>query len=83
MTAATPQKNKGGRPRTGHRNIPPVRLPPDLFFRLERRIALIAVKMGYQNVSKFVRESIKEKLDALDAKDRRDAHAKTPQRKNL
>jgi len=80
MSAATPH-NKGGRPKTGHRNIPAVRLPKDLFFRLERRMALIAAKTGYQNMSKFVRESIKEKLDALDAVDRRDAHAKTPRKK--
>jgi hypothetical protein len=81
MTAATPRRNKGGRPKTGHRALPAVRVPPDLFFRLERRIALINSKTGYQNVSKFVRQSISDRLDALDLLDKKKSKSKAPRKK--
>ena len=77
MTAAAP-RNKGGRPRTGRVAIPAVRLPADLYFRLQRRMTLIESKGGLPNISKFVRSALHEKLNFEDAKDRRNAAKKPP-----
>jgi hypothetical protein len=82
-TTAT-KPNKGGRPKTGHRALPAVRVPPELYFRLERRLALNQAKYGTSNISNLVRLGLEEKLDALDARDlRRRGKSKAPQRKNL
>jgi hypothetical protein len=71
MSETTTKPNKGGRPKTGHRALPAVRVPPALYFRLERRLALNQAKYGTSNISKLVRLGLAEKLDALDARDLR------------
>lgn len=70
-------KNTGGRPRTWSRALPAVRLPGELYFRLERRLLLIQSKTGMKNLSKFVREAIEKYLDYFDDCDRREAAKKT------
>ena len=70
MKKKTPQKRGPGHPPTGHRAIPAVRLPGELYERLQRRLALIAAKTGMKNLSKYLRESLSEKLDKDDRADR-------------
>jgi hypothetical protein len=62
--------NVGGRPRTGSKALPAVRIPKELHFRLERRLALISAKGGTKNLSLLVRQSLEDRLDLLDQLDR-------------
>ncbi len=70
MKKKSPQKGRPGRRPTGHRSLPAVRLPGELYQRLAKRLALIASKTGMKNLSKYVRESLAEKLDRDDRADR-------------
>jgi hypothetical protein len=70
QTIGVERPNKAGRPRTNWKALPPVKIGPELAFRLERRMELIFSKTGVKNISKFVRESISDRLDKMDFKDR-------------
>ena len=70
MTTKAPPKGRRGPPLTGHRSISSIRLPKELYARLERRLALIKVRTGAQNLSGYLREALAKKLDADDRDDR-------------
>jgi hypothetical protein len=73
-------RNKGGRPATGHRALPAVRVPPELFEQLENRLKLLAEKSCLNSVSFYVRESLREKLHRDKLADRREARKNKPRR---
>ncbi len=70
MTTTAPQKGRRGPPSTGHRSISSIRLPKELYARLERRLALIQERTGIRNLSKYLRDALTKKLDADDHDDR-------------
>ncbi len=69
MTTTAPQKGRRGPRPTGHRSISSIRLPKELYARLERRLALIQARTGIRNLSKYLRDAIAKNLDDDDADD--------------
>jgi hypothetical protein len=74
-------RRKGGRPPTGHRALPAVRVNPELFAALEDRLRQRAKKKLLASVSFYVRESLREKLRRDLLADRREALKKKAKRK--
>ncbi len=70
MTTKAPQKGRPGRHPTGHRFISSIRLPKELYARLERRLAKILARTGSSNFSQYLRDAITKKLDADDKDDK-------------
>lgn len=69
--ARVKKKRPAGRPRTWGRTLPAVRVPAELYARLERRVALLVQKGDMKNLSIYVRESLTKNLDSDDLDDRR------------
>jgi len=76
VTRPNQAARKSGRPRTGHRALPAVRVDPELFAALEARLSKLQKKGCLFSMSFYVRESLRDRLRKDLLADRREARKK-------